>query len=133
MLKAIKPILFFLFLTVITFIVNAQSPFFKIQQFFKNKPTCAVKLFYQDSQGYLWIYTSEGLIKFNGLEYTTFAAKDSIDPSPITAMTEDNQKRLWIGHKNGLLEYLDNNYFVDFKPEEGMGTAEISSMLFDTE
>jgi len=133
MLKKYKIIIFFFFL-FLTFNqpIESQSPFFKTVSLLKNHQPFSVKCFFQDSKGYLWISTSEGLIRYDGIESYIFGIQDSLKPSPVTAIGEDSLKQIWIGHKDGLIEIFENNRFKKFKPEEGLSHTEISFINFDS-
>ncbi|MFI3322689.1 MAG: helix-turn-helix domain-containing protein [Rikenellaceae bacterium] len=62
----------------------------------------------QDSRGYLWIGTSDGLNRFNG--YSTKIYKNSQDnqlfaSNKINSIEEDSEGRLWIGTSEGVSVY----------------------------
>ena len=112
---------------------SAQSPFFKTIALLKNHQPISANAIFQDSKGYLWIAGSMGLIRYDGIESYTFDKDDSIGASPVTAISEDSLARIWIGHKNGSIEYYSDNYFKKFKPEEGLGHSEVSFIKFDSQ
>ncbi|MBA7526334.1 Sensor histidine kinase RcsC [subsurface metagenome] len=71
---------------------------------------------YQDHIGYMWIGTTDGLNKYNGVEFTVykFNKKDSssLSNSYINAVYEDTQNNLWVGTSGGLCKYnRDRNNF----------------------
>ncbi|WP_169729142.1 two-component regulator propeller domain-containing protein [Congregibacter litoralis] len=60
---------------------------------------------YQDSNGFIWLLTQEGLNRFDGQEVVAFKT-DRADPTSInnqatTTIAEDDQGRLWIGTLGG--------------------------------
>lgn len=61
---------------------------------------------YQDSYGYMWIGTNDGLNRYNGNEFKLFRnIKDddnSISNNMISSLVEDKEKNLWIGTDGGL-------------------------------
>lgn len=61
---------------------------------------------YQDSYGFIWIATNDGLNRFDGYSFEIFKynSKDStsISDNHITAITEDTYGNFWIGTSNGL-------------------------------
>lgn len=61
---------------------------------------------YQDSKGYLWFATKNGLNRFNGKEYVIYRREDgneqSLSDNSITSITEDQEGYLWVGTNNGL-------------------------------
>ena len=61
---------------------------------------------YQDSKGYLWFATKNGLNRFNGKEYVIYRREDgnehSLSGNSIASVTEDQEGYLWVGTNNGL-------------------------------
>ena len=64
----------------------------------------------QDSQGFLWFGTEDGLNKYDGYTFTVYK-HDPEDPNSlggnwIQAMLEDDSGMLWIGTSDGGLDRL---------------------------
>ena len=61
---------------------------------------------YQDSNGYIWIGTNDGLNRYNGNEFKVYKNikndENSISNNMISSIVEDNEKNLWIGTDGGL-------------------------------
>jgi ligand-binding sensor domain-containing protein/serine phosphatase RsbU (regulator of sigma subunit) len=65
----------------------------------------------QDTDGYLWIGTGEGLYRFNGFEFEDFSAEEGLDDNFITNIYRDGRGNLWIGHQNGAISTRSGNDF----------------------
>ena len=72
-----------------------------------------VNCIFQDSRGYIWIGTQNGLNRFNGETFDVYsynpADTSSISNNWIYNITEDTNGNLWIGTKGGLNIYRENN------------------------
>ncbi|GAB2853348.1 hybrid sensor histidine kinase/response regulator [Hymenobacter ruber] len=56
----------------------------------------------QDRQGYLWLGTGEGLVRYDGTQFTTFTKKDGLAEDFVVSLREEpNTGRLWVGHYQG--------------------------------
>ncbi|MDB5267152.1 MAG: hypothetical protein JWP58_192 [Hymenobacter sp.] len=56
----------------------------------------------QDRQGYLWLGTGEGLIRYDGTQFVAFTQKDGLAEDFVVALREETATgRLWVGHYQG--------------------------------
>ena len=116
----LKMVIFSFFL-IQTIIVFAQQPDLKfsslsaLEDISRNKATAIT----QDSSGYLWIGTEEGLFRFDGQTVFPYLNdehdKISIPSNRITKLFVDSEKNLWICTIGGLCKY--NPEFNNFTPE----------------
>ena len=63
------------------------------------------EIIFQDSKGYIWIGTSDGLNRYNGYEYKIYnyeEGKNSISNNGITDITEDENGYIWVGTVQGM-------------------------------
>jgi ligand-binding sensor domain-containing protein/signal transduction histidine kinase len=72
-------------------------------------PHSVVQAVAQTPDGYLWVGTQGGLARFDGLQFTTFDAKNTpeIKNSFITCLCVDRGGTLWIGTRDGLVRLRD--------------------------
>ncbi|HLO31765.1 MAG TPA: PAS domain S-box protein [Anaerolineales bacterium] len=67
--------------------------------------------FFQDSKGYLWIGSQDGLNRYDGYDFKVFKQDpddpDSISHNSILAITQDKDGYLWIGTWGGGLNRFD--------------------------
>lgn len=69
-----------------------------------------VNCIFQDSKGYIWIGTQNGLNRFNGETFDVYSY-DPVDSGSISnnwvyAIAEDTSGNLWVGTKGGLNKYV---------------------------
>jgi ligand-binding sensor domain-containing protein/signal transduction histidine kinase len=71
-----------------------------------------VNCLFQDSKGYIWIGTQNGLNRFNGESFDVYsyspADSFSISNNWIYAIAEDSAGNIWVGTKGGLNKYVRN-------------------------
>ncbi len=64
---------------------------------------------YQDSKGYIWIATENGLNKFNGYDFEVYSSipddSTSIQGNYVSCVYEDSRGLFWVATSNGLLQY----------------------------
>jgi len=75
-----------------------------------------VNCVFQDSKGFIWIGTQNGLNRFNGETFDVYIFNpldsNSISNNWIYNIAEDNAGNLWVGTKGGLNKYIINeNHF----------------------
>lgn len=92
-----------------------------------------VKCVIQDSKGYIWIGTDDGLNRFNGHDFTIYrhdpTRPESIVGNSINHLLEDSKGRLWIATEGGLDRYdPDWDRFIHFKSN---GDASIQTLYED--
>jgi len=92
---------------------------------------------YQDSRGYLWFATKNGLNRFNGKEYKIYHREDgneqSLSNNSVTSITEDQEGYLWVGTNNGLNRIdLNTNEIKRYNLEtNGLVANSISTVYTD--
>jgi len=77
---------------------------------------------FQDSEGFIWIATQDGLNRYDGYQFTVYRNslknKQSISSNWINAIAEDSEGNIWVGTKYGLNRWnkISNN-FTSFLPD----------------
>ncbi len=60
---------------------------------------------FQDSKGYIWIATSEGVSRFDGTTFANFTRKEGLPDNDILRIYEDPFQRIWFLSFNGHLSF----------------------------
>src|SRR6266511_1008657 len=64
----------------------------------------------QTRDGYLWLGTLKGLVRFDGIRFTVFDESNTpgLESGPIVSLVEDSQGNLWMGTETAGVALLDN-------------------------
>ncbi|MER2999375.1 two-component regulator propeller domain-containing protein, partial [Pontibacter populi] len=93
-----------IWLALVQFPVLGQSLHFNSTEVEYNNQPVKVSLLHQDWQGFIWLGTSYGLLRYTGTNYQLFSLPgDSATAQPVSAIYEDSEKQLWVGFNDGTL------------------------------
>ncbi|ARN70806.1 hypothetical protein BST91_03660 [Nonlabens tegetincola] len=68
----------------------------------------------QDVDGYIWIATDEGLVKYNGTTFKVFTTKNGLPTNDIWNIFPGNNGKLWYIAKSSSLGYIENDQVHNF-------------------
>ena len=82
-------------------------------------PTGEANVVIQTSDGYIWIGSYGGLIRYDGTNFVNYSIEENgITSSSIRALFEDSKGRLFIGTNDAGVFVYENNEFVKIKGPE---------------
>lgn len=109
-----------LILSGFSFVYAAEST--ALQDWIVNKydntnglPTGEANTALQTSNGYIWIGSYGGLIRYDGTSFHNYSEGGVFPSSGIRALFEDSKGRLWIGTNDMGAFYFENNEFVSIE------------------
>jgi signal transduction histidine kinase/ligand-binding sensor domain-containing protein len=96
-------------------------------------PQSSVSAVVQTRDGYLWLGTYGGLVRFDGVRFVAFDAGNTpgLASSRVTALYEDAEGRLWIGHENGSATMYEAGRFRPVPLPESWGTGKVLAIVGD--
>jgi hypothetical protein len=85
-------------------------------------PQNSVMAMLQTRDGYFWLATSDGLVRFDGVRLTVFNRGNTarINSNRFTCLFEDEDGTLWIGTEDGGLVRHRNGAFRTFTTDDGL-------------
>jgi len=85
----------------------------------------------QTPDGYLWLATFNGLVRFDGARFTVFdeANTPALQSSRLTRLDVDQDGGLWIITEDGALARLRDGRFRSFTAQEGLPPAGAAAMI----
>ncbi len=95
-------------------------------------PQKSVTAIFQGQDGYIWLGTYNGLVRFDGVRFVVFDALNSpgLKNSRITSLYQTADKAIWIGHESGDVSCLRDGRFTnsnaprDWPGEEIVGLSQ---------
>ncbi len=94
--------------------------------FFPSAPTSIT----QTPDGYLWIGTQSGLVRFDGVKFAPFVVPEgeSLRNTSITSLFSDRDGSLWIGTGSDL-EHWQKGHLTHFPEQRGFYFGVITKIL----
>ncbi|MBX7219734.1 MAG: response regulator [Blastocatellia bacterium] len=85
-------------------------------------PQNTVTAITQTRDGYLWLGTYEGLVRFDGVRFTVFSNSNTkgLQGKSVLSLLEDRSGRLWIAMLDGGLGCFSNGVFRTYTTQDGL-------------
>ncbi|HEY0760721.1 MAG TPA: two-component regulator propeller domain-containing protein [Acidisarcina sp.] len=95
-------------------------------------PQNTVRAVLQTRDGYLWLATDGGLVRFDGAQFVVFDKQSpaGLRSNAITALLEDRSGALWIGTTDGLVRRRGAE-FTSFTTADGLPANNVSGLYQD--
>jgi ligand-binding sensor domain-containing protein/signal transduction histidine kinase len=89
----------------------------------------------QTRDGYLWLGTWQGLVRFDGVKFTVFDSGNTkeIKNNYIMALHEDREGNLWIGTRGGGVNQFKDGKLTSFTTKDGPSSNEVWAIREDRE
>jgi ligand-binding sensor domain-containing protein len=96
-------------------------------------PQSTVRSIVQTKDGYLWLGTRGGVVRFDGVRFTTYSvATGHLQDDEVIAMVEDRAGVLWIGTYAGLTAH-HNGRFTNYGTRDGLPSTWVRALDVDSE
>jgi len=94
-------------------------------------PQNSVRALAQTSDGYLWIGSDEGLVRFDGVRFVPTELGEGLRGEPVRVLFEDSRGALWIGTSGGGLACWRNGHFTRYTLRDGLPDDAITALNED--
>jgi len=94
-------------------------------------PMTSLKNVFQDSRGYLWIGSQEGLIRFDGVEFKLYEKSQypGLKCNFIWDIDEDAEGNLWVATNGGGISCFDGFSFTTYDTSNGLANNIVYKIL----
>ena len=95
-------------------------------------PQNSVLSILQTRDGYLWLTTYDGLVRFDGVRFTIFNKGNSkgLAGNRLRSLFAEADDTLWLGEDSGLVRFR-NGQFQTFTTADGLPSNEVNGVLRD--
>ncbi len=97
-------------------------------------PQAMIHQIVQTRDGYIWLATNGGLVRFDGVQFQTFSRKDTpeIHENQILSILEDRQGNLWASTYGGGVIRHSNGRFLTLTTQDGLADNYVRCMFEDS-
>lgn len=103
---------------------------YRLEELQEGLPQNSISSIVQAKDGYLWLGTYEGAVKFDGIKFTTLDRNNvpELKANGILVMLVDREGTLWISTLGGgIVKYKDNE-FTNYSEKDGLPSNVVYSM-----
>jgi ligand-binding sensor domain-containing protein len=99
-------VIFLLSIVVFSQKTSAQELFFSRYTVSDGLVNNSIRKIYQDSKGFLWISTWEGLSKYDGHRFTNFTERNGLSHNLVNDVTETPDGEIYVAMNNGSVDII---------------------------
>ncbi|MCB0806276.1 MAG: histidine kinase [Bacteroidales bacterium] len=133
MTRKIYIILILLILLVCPGIINqstrAQEPWFRQVPATGNFTGQQINTLFQDHAGYVWIGTTGGLYRFDGISFEQLPDPDGLLKVGVSAIGEGDNNHIWVGLDNGNVLRLSGQYIPEPVTADSLPDRRITDII----
>lgn len=93
-------------------------------------PMNRVQAVYQTADGYIWLGTQEGLVRFDGFDFHVFDSRNSpLKSNDVSTLSGDAEGNLWVGTSYDGVAMYRHGRFTTYTTKEGLSSDHVHSLL----
>lgn len=96
-------------------------------------PSGVVNAILQTTEGYIWLGTANGLVRFDAMQFTSYSQANTPEfvSSRISALYQDMDGVLWIGTEGGGVVSYAKGSFKNYSISSGLAADSVSTIMVD--
>ncbi len=94
-------------------------------------PTSEANAIVETEEGFIWIGSYSGLIRYDGNHFDRIDSTDGI--ASVMTLYVDSKNRLWIGTNDSGAAVMENGKFTTFRKADGLETLSVRSITEDAD
>jgi signal transduction histidine kinase/ligand-binding sensor domain-containing protein len=96
-------------------------------------PQNSIRSIIQTRDGYLWMTTFDGLVRFNGVQFKVFDKSNTrgLSTNRFNALYEDKEGTLWAGTGDGGLTRYRDGIFTSYTAADGVPAGPVMAFTYD--
>ncbi len=118
------------FILIITGNLNAQEPSYIHYDVSNGLPSNEIYSLKQDTNGFLWIGTDAGLVRYDGNNFYLFNNANSRGAS-VSGLIEDRNGKMWFNNFSGQIFYAKGDSIYQYQPWEKYYKTQLTDFTID--
>jgi ligand-binding sensor domain-containing protein/signal transduction histidine kinase len=129
---------FWILLAALALPASALDPSRRLTQYFQRiwqtrqgLPQSSILAIHQTRDGYLWLGTSDGLVRFDGVRFTSPDTLDglALPKMSVRQLVEDARGALWVATSNAGLLRIENGTIARFSVRDGLPSDNVTCLV----
>lgn len=99
-------------------------------------PGMTITTLIQDKKGYIWAGTYDGLVRFDGVEFTVYCrtTDEKYDFASARSLIQDSSENIWVGHNDeGVTRIAPDGTLTKFTDNDGITNNKVNALCEDKE
>lgn len=101
-------------------------------------PQSTVETMIQDSKGFIWVGTNDGLARYNGYEFkiyrNEYGKKESLVGNYIVKIVEDRYGYIWVGTSSGVSRInTSDNKILNYTDDNGLEDKNVTGLVLTSD
>lgn len=98
----------------------AQQHVFQSYNYNDGMAANSIRQIYQDSKGFIWMATWDGLCKYDGYRFTNYTTSNGLSHNLVNDIYEAPGNKMYIACNNGSIDYITDDEIIQHTPSRNI-------------